>query len=834
MRILDLCGDWTLSRADGGGKPIPAIVPGCVHTDLLAAGVIEDPFYRDNESRLQGIGETDWLYCRSFEVDSGLLAADAVLLQAEGLDTLAEIRINDRPVGRTDNMFRRWEFDVRSRLVEGENRISIRLESTYPLMRAHQAVRYLHHTGIGSHRIEGGNRIRKCQCHYGWDWGPMLVTAGIWRPIRLAACSRARISDLRIAQVHSRGRVDLEVAVAVEAWSGAPTRVEVTASFGGAPVARQEVRTRRGAATARLRIDDPKLWWPNGMGDQPLYDVAARLLDGDGAVVDDSRRTVGLRTLRLERNSDAWGESFQFAANGRPFFAKGANWIPADSFVTRITAAQYEDLVQAAADAHMNMLRVWGGGVYEDDLFYDLCDRKGICVWQDFMFACSAYPAYDEEWMASVRAEVSDTVRRLRHHACLALWCGNNEIEQIKGLVGPDVAAGQMTWPEYRKLFDRLIPGVVAKLDPERDYWPSSPHSPQGDRRDVQNPRWGDAHLWEVWHGRKPFEWYRTCEHRFASEFGFQSFPEPLTVDAYTAAEDRNITSFIMEAHQRSRIGNEAIIQYMLSWFRLPTGFESTLWLSQILQGMAIKYAVEHWRRTRPRGMGTLYWQLNDCWPVASWSSIDYFHRWKALHYMARRFFAPLLVSAVEDADKGSCEIWVTSDLPAATEGRIRWDLTDLAGRTVRSGREDVAIAAEKSRRVTTLRFPEEIRSRGARSLLLWIDLSQGGKSVSTNLVTFARPKHLELPDPGLRCKARRLKDGSFAVTVSARRPALWVWPDLAGMPARYSDRFFHLAAGESAELTITPEKETSEGDFGRRLVVRSLRDTYAGGAEAR
>ncbi len=282
-----------------------------------------------------------------------------------------------------------------------------------------------------------------------------------------------------------------------------------------------------------------------------------------------------------------------------------------------------------------------------------------------------------------------------------------------------------------------------------------------------------------------------------------------------------------MEAHQRSRIGNEAIIQYMLSWFRLPSGFENTLWLSQVLQGTAIKYAVEHWRRKKPQGMGTLYWQLNDCWPVASWSSIDYFHRWKALHYMARRFFAPLLVSAVEDTDKSSCEVWVSSDLPAATEGRIRWDLTDLSGRTVRSGHEDVAIAAEKSRRVTTLRFSDEIASRGARNLLLWIDLSQNGRSVSTNLVTFARPKHLDLPDPELRGKIRQQKDGSFVLTVSAKKPALWVWPDLAGIPARYSDRFFHLSAGESVEVVVRPEKETDEGDVASRLSLCSLRDTY-------
>ena len=579
------------------------------------------------------------------------------------------------------------------------------------------------------------------------------------------------------------------------------------------------METGRGVAT--LRIDDPQLWWPNGMGGQPLYQVQATLRAGE-EVVDEALRNIGLRTLRLERKPDRWGESFQFVANGRPFFAKGSNWIPADAFTTRITAARYADLVESAAAANMNMLRVWGGGIYEEDVFYDLCDRNGICVWQDFMFACSAYPTFERDWMASVEAEVRDNVRRLRHHACIALWCGNNEIEQIKSLIGKP-ETGAMTWAEYKRLFDRAIPRVLETEDPARDYWPSSEHSPHGDRTDSRNPRWGDAHLWDVWHGRKPFEWYRTCEHRFNSEFGFQSFPEPVTAASYTAPGDRNITSRIMELHQRSPIGNSAIMDYMLSWFRLPVGFDNTLWLSQILQGMAIKYAVEHWRRRMPQGMGTLYWQLNDCWPVASWSSIDYFHRWKALHYMAARFFAPLLVSAVEDPAGKTCELWVTSDLAQPTDGRLAWSLTDLAGRSLASGQQDVTIAPDRSRRVTTLKLAEAVDRVGAHGVLLWMELVVDGRRVSDNLATFVRPKHLDLQDPGLTVRSRKAKDGSFTATVRAKRPALWVWLE-ADVPVRYSDAFFHLAAGESRQVRISPE---TGGATPSRVLARSLMDTY-------
>ncbi|MCJ7751196.1 MAG: hypothetical protein MUQ65_08895, partial [Armatimonadetes bacterium] len=525
-----------------------------------------------------------------------------------------------------------------------------------------------------------------------------------------------------------------------------------------------------------------------------------------------------------------WGESFQFAANGVPFFAKGANWIPADAFATRVTRERYEDLLKSAAEANMNMLRVWGGGIYEDDVFYDLCDELGICVWQDFMFSCSTYPTFEEDFMRQVRAEAEDNVRRLRHHACLALWCGNNELEQ--GLVGEDWTDSQMSWKDYEALFDELLPKVVKELDPDRDYWPSSPHTPCADRADFNNPTCGDAHLWAVWHGREPFEWYRTCEHRFNSEFGFQSFPEPETTYGFTEGRDRNVTSYVMEHHQRSGPGNALIMHYMLDWFRLPTSFEMTLWLSQILQGMAMKYAVEHWRRAMPRGMGTLYWQLNDTWPGASWSSIDYHGRWKALHCMAKRFYAPLLVSGVEDPEAGTVELHVTSDLAEPKGMTLAWTLTDAAGARLAGKEMGVEAGPGQNTLVTTINLKRFLEEHGRRNLLVWLSLRDDAGVVSSNLVMFARPKHLELRDPGITWSVEEGGEGSFGVELRAEKPALWVWLSLGDADARFSDDFLHLFPGQSQTVIARPLAPMSREEFEAQLVVASLVDTYGGPGE--
>jgi len=824
MHIVHLDGEWSL-RQPGKNESIKATVPGTVHTDLLRAGKIPDPYYRDNEDSLQWIGEVDWIYSRKFEISPEFLEKEHIILRCEGLDTLATIQLNSHKIARTDNMFRTYEFDVKEALKIGTNTIEIRFDSTIPYIRKRQAEHPIP-LRSGPHTISGGNWVRKEQCNYGWDWGPCLLTCGIWRSIMLIAYDTARLGDVSIRQKHRKsGEVTLDIQVDLtDKGSGRSLTTEVAISRRTKTVTSGSARFRNGEARIRLVIENPDLWWPNGMGEQPLYDVEVNLLDDRGNCLDIQRKRIGLRTLRLQRKKDRWGECFRFAVNSVPFFAKGANWIPADTFAPNLTVEDYTRIISDATEANMNMLRVWGGGIYEPDLFYDLCDEMGICIWQDFMFACAAYPSFDNDFMANVRAEVEDNVRRLRHHPCIALWCGNNEIEQ--GWVGEGWEGRHMSWEDYSRLFDEMIPSVISELDPDRDYWPCSPHTPYGDRSDFNDIRWGDAHLWNVWHGKQPFEWYRTAMHRFSSEFGFQSFPEPRTVYGYAQSQDRNITSYVMEHHQRSGIGNTTIMTYMLDWFRIPADFEMTLWASQILQGLAMKYAIEHWRRNMPRTMGTLYWQLNDCWPVASWSSIDYRHRWKALHYMAKRFFSPLLVSGVEDGEKDTVEIHVTSDLPDKCKGELSWELTTVSGKVILKESMPVDIMPGKNKRAYTLNCMKEIREYGTRDLMLWLDLKVDGVSVSDNFVSFAKPKHLDLVKPDIGLGINDVED-KIRVTLASETPALWVWLELDGLNARYSDNFFHLWKDHPVTVEITPEEPISPEEIEKRLKIRSLVDTY-------
>jgi beta-mannosidase len=825
MKRIDLNGAWTLRR-DGQKKTLAAHVPGCVHTDLLAAGEIDNPFERDNEEKVQWIGEADWVYERSFTAVD-MAGFDRVLLRCEGLDTLATVTLNGHELGRTDNMYRTWEFDVQGVLVKGRNRLAIRFASPVKYIQARSQERMLP-GWAAPHEPRGRAWLRKEPCNFGWDWGPVLVTCGIWRPIEIVAFNQARLDDVQVCQDHgTAGAVGLDITVAA-GTAGQPVALEaaVRVSYKGAVIQEARVSLAAGRGSVRLTVRTPYLWWPNGMGEQPLYEVAVDLL-ANQAVIDQATRRIGLRTLRLDRHADEWGESFQFVVNGVPFFAKGANWIPADAFVTRLSRVEYAKLVKSAAMANMNMLRVWGGGIYENDAFYDLCDEYGLCVWQDCMFACSTYPAFDAAWLANVKVELEQNMRRLRHHPAIALWCGNNELEQ--GLVGDTWNDHQMSWEDYGRLFDTLIPEVVKAVDPQRDYWPCSPHTPPpGDRKQHWDPTRGDAHLWDVWHGRKPFEWYRTTEHRFCSEFGFQSFPEPRMVETYTAEQDRNVTSYVMEKHQRSGIGNTVIMQYMLDWYRMPVGFEKTLWLSQIQQGMSIKYAVEHWRRKRPRCMGALYWQLNDCWPVASWASIDYEGRWKALHFMARRFFAPVLVSGLEKPEDGTVDVHVSNDRLKPFKGTVQWRVTRVDGTLLREGAKKVTAAANGSALQTTVKLADLIAKHGPRDLIVWLSLVDGeGVEESTNIVTFCRPKHMELLPTKMRVEVRPWDDNSYAVTLTSKTPALWLWLTLAGMDAKYDDNFICLEPNRPVRIRVTPATRLKLDAFRQALRIASIWDTY-------
>lgn len=827
MRIISLNGDWLLNIA-GEEEKIFATVPGCVHTDLLSEGKIDQPFYRDNEKDIMWIGETDWNYSREVTIDKEILDFKKVVLRCNGLDTLATVIVNGKELASTNNMYRSWEFDIKSLLKEGDNTIKVHFDAPVPYLREKEKERYLPAWSVGDHRLNSGSWIRKQPSNFGWDWGPMMVTCGIWRDIEIISFNTARISDLNILQDHSQeGLVRLAVNTNLESIDQEDLTAKVQVEFDGQVVAESEGNIEGGHIDTQLEINNPELWWPNGMGKQPLYNVNVYLYDEKGNVLDQDSKRIGLRTLELVLEDDEWGQSFKFAANGVAFFAKGANWIPADTFVSRLEEGDYLSLLEDTADANMNMIRVWGGGVYEDDSFYKICDELGICIWQDFMFACGTYPTFDEDFMENVRVEAEQNVKRIRHHACLALWCGNNEIEQGIAADEWDTEKVKMSWEDYKRLFDDLLPGIVKELSPQVDYWPGSPHSPKGDREDHYNPHWGDVHVWDVWHGKKPFEWYRNCEHRFNSEFGFQSFPEPKTVYSYTEPKDRNITSYVMEQHQRSGIGNTTIMQYMLEWFRLPDSFEDVLWTSQILQGLGVKYAVEHWRRGMPRGMGTLYWQLNDCWPVASWSSIDYYGRWKALHYMAKKFYAPLLISGVENNEEKTIELHVTSDKIADIKGEVFWTLTDVRGNTIADGQLEGNIPAQGNTLVKTLELEDYVDDYGIRNLMLWIGLKVNGEIVSDNFVSFAKPKHMDLAEANIEYQVKEVNENEYVLVFTAAKPALWTWLELDNFDADFSDNFFHLYPGKELTVHITLDEDMSADELREILIIRSIVDTY-------
>ncbi len=815
MKKHSLNGEWTLYK-QGDPTPIPAHVPGCVHTDLLTHGLLPDPFYRDNELQQMWIGETDWRYVRAFDVQPELLAEGCLMLRCHGLDTLATLRLNGVEIGRADNMHRIWEFDVTAHTRLGTNTLEIDFAAPMPFVRRMDAERGVMAGWVEPMRINSGAWLRKEPCNFGWDWGPKMVTSGIWRDIELVAFSSARIADVLILQNHTSEQVDLTIHLMVEQETQNALQARVDVSYDGAVVAQSETALANGTTLTTLTIHNPHLWFPNDLGEQPLYWVSVTLLNDAGQALDRVEKRIGLRTLRLERQPDEWGESFHFSCNGVPFFAKGANWIPASPYPGAVTRAEYERLIQAAADAHMNMLRAWGGGIYENDDFYDLCDEYGIAVWQDFMFACGTYPSREAEFMANVAEEARDTVRRLRHHACMALWCGNNEIEQ--GLPHSPGWLESMSWEDYSRLFDDLLPSIVSTLAPQTDYWPGSPHNPCGDRTDYNSQNCGDSHLWGVWHGKEPFEWYRTRLDRFCSEFGFQSFPEPQTVYEFTEPDDRSITSYVMEHHQRSGIGNSVIIHYLLDWFRLPTSFEATLWLSQILQAMAMKYAIEHWRRHVPRSMGALYWQLNDMWPAPSWASLDWKGNWKALHHMARRFFAPLMLSCLEDSERSTVQIHISNDHGTTQSGVITYAVTDVRGKVLASGAVDAVVAARTSSCVYEIDASAVVAANSRRDVLVWAQMRIGDEVISEDLALFSRPKHLALSMPEITLTPNERTPDGWSVTLESRSVALYVWLELPG--AAFSDNFFHLRPGIPKQVLV------DAGNIAA-LRVQSLFDTY-------
>ena len=828
---LDLGGTWQLADGEGTTR-LESHVPGCVHADLEAAGIIPDITYRDNEKDIHWVAEKDWIYEREIQVEPSLLQRRHLTLRMEGLDTYCTVAVNGHTVLEADNMFRTWEVDVREWIQPGANRLRFHFKSPIPTIRERFAQKPLYGWARYHPDYVGKSYARKMACSFGWDWGPMAPTAGPWRPVHLIAWDN-RIEELRLRQQHAGGQVRLHSDPRT-ATSG---NLRHTLYLG-----KEIVASAEGPGPVELRVDRPELWWPNGMGKQPLYRLVVELMGADGTVLDKTSRTIGLRTCELVREQDAFGESFRFRVNGRDVFIKGSNWIPCDIYPSRVTESTYARLLEDAVKAHQNMIRVWGGGIYEEEAFYDHCDRLGILVWQDFMFACSTYPAFDEAFMRSVEAEARDNIRRLRHRACLALWCGNNELEQ--GLVawdGGDYSRG-MPPEDYCKLFDQLLAEVVAEEDGIVPYWPSSAHTPGPNRSNHNDPTCGDAHAWSVWFGGEPLEAQRNWKFRFMSEFGFQSYPELSTIESFTLPEERNLINWVMDYHQRSNMGNQTILKYALEWFKEARSFESWLTLSQLIQGLCIQFAAEHARRIQGRMDGLMYWQINDMWPGATWSSIDVFGRWKALHYMARRFFAPVLVSLLEDHDAGSVSVHVSNHRPGAFSGNVRWWVTDCAGSILRQGIMAADVESQTNQQVGSFyctdlreiggksRLPLEIRFNwaipmaGDRDIMVWAVLEENGQEISRNLALFARPKYLLLRDPAVRATVRDTGD-RLVIDLAADSCAPWTRLSVTGEDIWLSDNFLHLAPHLPATVEVERCAIRDAGELQERLVVTPLCD---------
>jgi beta-mannosidase len=825
MRNQSLAGAWEFRRADTQ-EWLPASVPGGVHTDLLALGRIPDPFVADNEKRVQWVAESGWVYRHRFGCSPELLTEEKIFLVCDGLDTLATVTLNGHELGHTDNMFRRHEWEVKSLLdTQGANELTIAFDSPVKYAAEKQAVRPL--PGV-SQAIPGGPHLRKAPCQFGWDWGPQLPPLGVWKDIRLEGYSQARLAEVHLRQDHSSGKVSVEARIASEQWGSMPVfaRLRITTPQ-GETIEKETAVSGQGDAVVNASIPNPELWWPNGYGGQPLYRVDVLLISKDAStdgLLDQRKYQVGLRTIELRQNEDQWGRSFVFVVNGVSILSKGSNWIPADSFPTRITDDHLEYLIRSAAEIHHNMLRVWGGGFYEEERFYDLCDRYGVLVWQEFIFSCSIYPLDDPEFVENVRQEAVENIRRLRHRASLALWCGNNEMEWGWVDWNWNRSELQELKAAYDRFFHHTLPAWCRAEDPDHSYWPSSPSS-DTPFVDPNGQRQGDAHYWDVWHGRKPFTAYRSQYPRFMSEFGFQALPPLATVRTYADEADWNMTSYIMEQHQKNASGNSLMVGQMLDTFRLPRDFVSMVYLSMALQAEGIRYGVEHWRRHPDRVAGILYWQLNDCWPVASWSSLDYFGRWKALHYAARRFYAPLMLSIEDNPPEQS--VYLSNDRLEPWEGTVNWSLETLEGEVLASGSEPARVAAQACAPICRLDFSNRITDDNLRKLVFIADLHQGDQLAARQTAFFVPIKHLSLTDPAIGVDVQE-REGELIVALNSQVLALLVEASLNGADVVFSDNYFNLPPGRSLQITCPLPDGWTSSRAQKEIRICSVYDSFS------
>lgn len=808
---------WEFAQV-GKGEWLPATVPGTVHQDLIDNGKLENPFFGLNEQKVQWVENEDWVYRTSFQVGEDQLAREGAVLDFEGLDTYADIYLNGSLIKSTDNMFVGYTLPVKEVLRKGENRLQVYFHSPIKKTLSQWETNGFVFPADNDHSDKRVSIFsRKAPYSYGWDWGIRLVTSGIWRPVTLTFYDVARMEDYYVKQVSvTQERAEIENILELESAQDTPRTVEVELAYsyknGDKVAIHKEMNLEPGMNRWNfpVKIEHPHLWMPNGWGEPALYDFEISL-KVDGKVVASEKKRVGLRDIKVVLEDDKDGKALYFVVNGRRMFAKGSNSIPCDAFLPNMTDQRYSRMLEDVKEANHNLIRVWGGGIYEDDRFYDAADEMGILVWQDFIFACTTYPS-DPNFLRRVAEEAEYNIKRLRGHASLAMWCGNNEIYEgmrywgWKRKFGPEVYAEMQKG--YDKLFHQLLPSMVKEFDGDRFYMHGSPYESNWGR--PHSWKIADSHNWGTWYGRKPFETLDVELPRFMSEFGFQSVPEMKNIATFAEPKDYALESEVMNAHQKASIGNALIKKTMALYYEVPEDFEELVYVGQVLQGFGIRHGIEAHRRNRPYCMGSLYWQLNDSWPVVSWSSIDYYGNWKALHYQGKRAFAPLLLHAFKEGED-LCFYTLSDELKDYKQVTLQLKWMDFNGKTLGKKELEGDIPANSS----TL-FHKEPYADWAKnpqnSFLLMTLKDRKGEVLSEEIYYFSYPKDQELPETKISYKVKQ-QDGKCEVTLSAKQLARDIFVEIPYQGARFTDNFFDLLPGQTRKIVITHEDIKKKGE---------------------